>query len=335
MTEVERPWLTRILLQLESKEWTRTLGPAVVDQHRMALHFAAGKAFDDLGGYGDAMTHFHAANRIRHQIWPFLRDGVERLVDRIVARFTRASFADRSAIRHDDSAPIFILGMPRSGTTLLEQIVSSHPQVRGRGELDFWNERGLEWTSAEPDLLASAADQLRSDYQAVLRAPPPLRATDKMPFNFFWIGLVHLLFPNARFVHSRRDPIDTCLSIYKTPLRATWGFASALDDLVWYYRLYVRLMDHWRAVIPADRLLDIDYEDVVAKPEESSRRLVAFCGLEWDPACLRPEEHLGAVKTASNWQVRQPIYRSSVERWRRYEPWIGELLELRQRGGGN
>ena len=149
-----------------------------------------------------------------------------------------------------------------------------------------------------------------------------------MPFNFFWVGLVHLLFPKARFVHARRNPVDTCLSIYTTPLTARWGFASEPSDLAWYYRQYVRLADHWRAVIPSDRLLDVDYEHLAQEPEEAARRLIAFTGLEWDSACLRPEDNRDAVRTASSWHARQPIYRSSIERWRHYEPWVGELRNL-------
>jgi hypothetical protein len=149
-----------------------------------------------------------------------------------------------------------------------------------------------------------------------------------MPFNFLWIGLVRLLFPNARFIHCRRNPIDTCLSIYSTQFTQSWGYASDRGDLAFYYRQYLRLMEHWRAVLPSDRLLDVDYEDATAAPEETARRLIAFCGLEWDPACLQPERNPDAVKTASTWQARQPIYRTSVERWRNYEPWIGELRLL-------
>ncbi|HEY6459022.1 MAG TPA: sulfotransferase, partial [Polyangiaceae bacterium] len=145
---------------------------------------------------------------------------------------------------------------------------------------------------------------------------------------FLWLGLVHALFPRARFVHCRRNPLDTCLSMYQTQFAANWGFASDRGDLVFYYRQYLRLMAHWRAVVPAERFLDVDYETATAAPEDAARRLVQFCGLPWDDACLRPEQNAESVKTASRWQARQPVYRTSVERWRRYEPWIGELKEL-------
>jgi len=296
----------------------------------MMLHFAAGKAFDDLGDYATAMSHFGAGNGIRRQLAPFSLGAVEKRVESIIARFTPEFFANHAKLGDDDPTPILIIGMPRSGTTLLERIISNHPKVRGGGELEYWNERGQDWVDAEPKRLAEAADHLRRGYLGVLRggALDVPRATDKMPFNFFWAGLVHLLLPNARIVHSRRNPVATCLSIYTIPFSTTVAFASGLDDLASYYRLYRRLMDHWRAVISPNRLIEVDYEDVVAETESSARRLVSFCGLEWDSACLRPEENRDAVKTASHWQARQPIYRSSVERWRRYEPWIGELREL-------
>jgi hypothetical protein len=230
----------------------------------------------------------------------------------------------------EDETPVLIVGLPRSGTTLLERVVSSHQGVVGCGELDFWSEHGPVWSNASTDRLAKVAAPLRESYLRVLRerAPNALRATDKMPFNFFWVGLVHLLLPKARFVFSLRNPVDTCLSIYTTPLRASLGFPSSLGDLAWYYRLHLRLLDHWRAVLPPDRWLDVHYEGVVTELDKTARRLIAFCGLEWDPACLRPEDNPDEVRTASSWQARQPIYRSSLERWRRYEPWLSELRAL-------
>jgi hypothetical protein len=212
----------------------------------------------------------------------------------------------------------------------MERVLSSHPRVRGCGELDFWTEYGPAWVTARADTPERSGDRLCEEYLRLLRADAVdvLRATDKMPLNFLWVGLIHLLFPNARIIHCRRDPVDTCLSIYTTPLRAALGFSNSLADLVSYYRLYLRLMDHWRVVIPKDRLLDVDYEDLVARPESAAKRLVSFIGLQWDPACLRPEENPDVVATASHWQARQPIYRSSVARWRYYEPWIAELRDL-------
>ena len=322
LTEADRHVVTRILSRLD--------GPPMSESQRMTLHFAAGKALDDLKDYAGAIRHFDAANEIRRRLSPFARVDFERLVDRLIARFTEDLFSSHAALGDGDETPVLVLGMPRSGTTLIERIVSSHPEVAGGGELVFWNEHASSWAEADVDAIAGAADRLRGDYLQVLRriGPRALRVTDKMPYNFLWIGLVHLLLPRARIVHCRRNPIDTCLSIYQTQFAQNWGFASDRGDLAAYYRQYLRLMDHWRAALPPDRLIDVDYEAAIREPEETARRLIAFCGLPWDPACLSPERNPDAVRTASKWQARQPIYRSSVERWRHYEPWIGELRTL-------
>ena len=149
-----------------------------------------------------------------------------------------------------------------------------------------------------------------------------------MPFNFLRLGLIHLLLPNARIIHCRRNPIDTCLSIYSVHFDGTIEFAASKSDLAFFYRQYARLMDHWRAVLPPDRFIEVQYERLIDDREAETRRLIAFTGLEWDAACLLPEQNERMVLTASVWQARQPVYATSVERWRRYEPWLGELASL-------
>jgi hypothetical protein len=218
--------------------------------------------------------------------------------------------------------------MPRAGTTLVEQIVSAHGQVGAGGELRFWSERAAGQASGPPTV--DQAPAMARDYLALLRqlAPDAARVTDKNPFNFLRIGLIHTALPNARFIHCRRDPIDVCLSIYFTRFATPQPFAYDRGDLAFYYRQYERVMAHWRTVLPANRLLEIDYEELTANPEQHARRLIAFSGLDWDDACLAPERNQRVVKTASVWQARQPVYRTSVERWRNYEPWLGELASL-------
>jgi hypothetical protein len=152
--------------------------------------------------------------------------------------------------------------------------------------------------------------------------------TDKLPFNYLRLGLIHLLLPRARVIHCRRHPIDTCLSIYSIYFKAPMEFCADKGDLVFWHRNYARLMDHWRAVLPPERFIEVDYENLIADRETVTRRLIAFAGLEWSDACLAPERNERAVLTASVWQARQPVYATSVERWRRYEPWLGELREL-------
>jgi tetratricopeptide (TPR) repeat protein len=286
----------------------------VPERPRMMLHFAAGKALDDLRDYAAAMQHFDAANGIRRKLAPFDRGVFARSVDSLMARFTPSFFAGNAALGSSDATPVLVLGMPRSGTTLIERVISNHPRAAGGGERSFWNENAPRWVGAATDKLTASAEALRGSYLRLLRSisPDALRVTDKMPFNYLWIGLVHLVLPEARFVHCRRNPVDNCLSIYATYFAEHWGFTSDRGDLASYYGQYARLMDHWRAVIP----------------EETARRLIAFCGLEWDPACLSPDRNADTVRTASRWQARQPIYRTSLERWRNYEPWLGELRDL-------
>jgi tetratricopeptide (TPR) repeat protein len=322
MTDDDKPILERVVKLLEGNDLT--------ERQRMMLHFAAGKALDELHDYRAAMEHFDAANRIRHKIASFDQNQFVRAVDGLVARFTRDFFAENAALGEDDETPVFVLGMPRSGTTLIERFISSHPQVGGGGERSFWNQNAPACVGAATAKLAARAEGLRGSYLSLLRgiAPGALRVTDKMPFNFLWVGLVHVLLPKARIVHCLRNPVDTCLSIYSTYFAEHWGFASDRGDLAAYYRQYVRLMDHWRTVLPADRMIDVDYEQAIAAPEETAQRLIAFCGLEWDPACLSPDRNPDGVRTASRWQARQPIYRTSVERWRNYEQWLGELRGL-------
>ena len=333
LTEADRALLERVLARLSDR--------ALPDRLRMALHFAAGKAMDDLGEHEGAMQQWDAANALRHRFasqdpsLAFDRDAFRQRIDRLIERFTPDFFEAHRGMGTPDETPVLVLGMPRSGTTLVERIVSSHPHAAGGGELPYWNERGPTWADADPTKLEGATSDLREGYERVLHdvavlahRPGALRVTDKMPFNFLWMGLVHLVFPGARFVHCRRNPVDTCLSIYGTSFATGWGFASDRGDLAFYTREYLRLMEHWRAVLPEGRLLDVDYESVTEDPEASARRLIAFTGLAWDRACLRPEKNPDAVRTASKWQARQPIYRTSVERWRSYEPWLGDLSGL-------
>lgn len=303
----------------------------VVGEQRVRLMFAIAKAHEDLGEYGEAIRYLDEANLLSRRSLTFDRAAHARRTDAIIGAFTAKFLADNVGLGVDDTRPIAILGMPRSGTTLVEQIVSSHPQVAAGGEIHFWAPRGdcLDGTSMA-ESAAFAAGKLASGYRDELDhiSRDAVRVTDKAPYNFFWIGLIHMIFPNARIIHCRRNPLDTCLSIYTKLFGVRTDYASDRGDIVFYYRQYLKLMEHWRATLPSGTILEVQYEDLVAEPEFWSRRLIEFSGLEWDPACLRPEANRRAVRTASVWQVRQPIYRSSVERWRLYEPWLGELREL-------
>jgi tetratricopeptide (TPR) repeat protein len=316
------------LLQQMEKALTT---PGLEVAQRLRLHLAIGKAADDLGNYALAMQHFDAADAVRSGPGSFDSDAFSIEIDRLIARCTPELIARATELGSTDVTPVLIIGMPRSGTTLVEQIVSSHPEVGACGELNFWNERGAAWHRSgaagnEKPFLAKAA----ADYLGVLRtiAPKAARVTDKMPFNFLWAGLIHLAFPRAIIIHCRRIAVDTALSIHQTHFHAGLAFPTGGVELVSYFRSYQRLVDHWRRVLPADRFLEVDYEDLTRAPEPIIRPIIAACGLAWDDACLRPECNPRTVKTPSKWQTRQPIYRTSVARWRRYEPWLGPLRAL-------
>jgi tetratricopeptide (TPR) repeat protein len=296
---------------------------------RQRVHLAIGKAAEDLGDYALAMHHFDAADAVRRGASSFDSAAFSILIDRLIARCTPEFIARAPELGSRYATPVLIIGMPRSGTTLVEQIVSMHPEVGAGGELNFWNVRGAAWQRSGADedaFLASAA----ADYLGVLRAiaPAAARVTDKMPFNFLWAGLIHVAFPRAVIIHCRRAAIDTALSIHQTHFHPSMPFPTGGAELVAYFRNYERLIDHWRSVLPADRFLEVDYEDLTRAPEPVIRRIIAACGLAWHHACLRPESNPRAVKTPSKWQTRQPIYHTSVERWRRYEPWLGPLRAL-------
>jgi tetratricopeptide (TPR) repeat protein len=305
--------------------------PGLEMAHRMRVHLALGKSADDLGDYALAMRHFDSANTLREGSASFDSTMFDTEINRLIERCVPDLIARAPALGSGDATPVLIVGMPRSGTTLVEQIVSSHPEVSGGGELNFWNERGAAWHQAGPEgdetpFLGQAA----ADYLDVLReiGPKATRITDKMPFNFLWAGLIHLAFPRATIIHCRRTAIDTALSIHQTHFHPGLAFPTGGAKLVAYFRSYQRLMDHWRRVIPAARLIEVEYEELTREPELTIKRIIAGCGLAWNDACLRPELNQRAVKTPSKWQTRQPIYRHSVERWRRYEPWLGPLHAL-------
>src|SRR5271166_3197829 len=298
---------------------------------RQTLYFALGKAHDDMGDYETAMRNFEAGNRFRAQRAPVDLDRLARHIDRLIES-TPPGYRDRQPVWGvEDATPVLIVGMPRCGSTLVEQILSSHPEVAAGGELEFWGLRDVPrediWSLTST---AEATRRIASAYLATLRiyGPDAKRVTDKALGNFIRLGLIHRVFPNATFVHCRRNPIDTALSIFTTNFDTHLAFGSDRSDIVFHYRQYQRMMAHWREVLPPDRLIEVDYEALVADPEPQVRRLVSASGLDWNDACLEPHRNTGKITTASLWQARQPIYRGSVGRWRRYEPWLGELRQL-------
>ncbi len=304
-------------------------GLEVAQRHR--VHLAIGKAADDLGDYGLAMQHFDAADVVRRASSPFDSATFSTEIERLITRCTPEFIARGPELGRSDALPVLIVGMPRSGTTLVEQIVSIHPEVGAGGELNFWSERGPLWHGAgsavnEKPFFEKAA----ADYLTVLHsiAPRAARVTDKMPFNFIWAALIHVTFPRATIIHCRRAAVDTALSIHQTHFHPSLAFPTGGIELVDYFRSYQRLIAHWHSVLPPDRFIEVDYEELTRAPEPVIRRMISACGLAWHDACLHPESNPRAVKTPSKWQTRQPIYRTSLDRWRRYEPWLGPLRAL-------
>jgi tetratricopeptide (TPR) repeat protein len=295
------------------------------------LSYALGKAFDDLGRFEEAMRYFDRAHEIERDRFGrrFDRRQYVEEIDRWIHLFPEGASDARQLPASASRRPIFIVGRMRSGTTLVEQVLSAHPDVAAGGELDFWLKHSGEaiWNG---QLHRSSCEALIEAYETLLLRIDSGRphVTDKQPANYRFLGLINALFPNARIVHCHRHPIDNCLSIYMQSFLTPPAYAHDKSDLVFAYREYQRLMRHWVETLPSGAIFDLDYDRMVTDPEATIRDLLAFCGLAWNDACLRPESNVRPVLTASHWQVRQPIYKTSTGRWRNYEPWLGPLRDL-------
>ncbi len=297
-------------------------------EHEISLHYALGKYYDDVGHYDDAFGHYRQANELakRHAA---RYDGAKltRRVDEIIHRFDAAFVRQCRDQGSATELPVFIIGMPRSGTSLTEQILASHPAVFGAGEVTFWDAAFVAFgTSAGADLLLSMAASYVDRIRA--RSGAALRVVDKMPANFLYAGLIHAALPRAKIIHMRRHPIDTCLSIYFQNFFNRDPYANDLDNLAHYYGEYLRVTDHWRSVLPAASLLEVPYEELIVDQEGWTRRMLDFIGLPWDPECLDFHQTDRVVITASKWQVRQKIHTGSAGRWHRYRQHVAPLLHL-------
>jgi Flp pilus assembly protein TadD len=303
---------------------------------RIRLTYAAAKIADDLGEHDRAMIRLKEANRMRATVAD--PDYFASRVDAILSVFTQGFLAERAGWGDPSELPVFIVGIPRSGTTLTEQILASHPLVFGAGELETVTHvladlrKAVGTAERFPHFVRQVAPELARTFgrryveEVVALAPEARRITDKMPHNFERLGLIALLLPNARVIHCRRDPRDTCVSCYLHQFQDQHAYNRDLRALGLYYRQYERLMAHWREALP-NPPLEIQYEDLVADLERHTRRILDFCGLPWDERCLSFHETRRSVVTPSTWQVRQPLYSGSIGRWRRYEKHLGPLLE--------
>jgi tetratricopeptide (TPR) repeat protein len=304
---------------------------------RSLLHFRAGALCDRKGDYGAAFAHYRAGNDLGRG--EFDRAAHAARIDALIEAFGADRMGRLPRASHRFRFPVFIVGMPRSGTTLVEQIIASHPAAFGageRGEIAGLAEglparlgAAASYPACVADLDRDTLDRMAASYHDALRAgaPPEVeRITDKMPHNFLHLGLIALLFPAGRIIHTVRDARDCCLSCYFQPFVGHHPYAQDLGDLGAYYREYRRLMAHWTGVLDIP-VLEVRYEDLVAEPEAHSRRMIDFLGLPWDDACLRFHESGRAVATSSYDQVRRPVYKASAGRWRHYEAHLGPLLE--------
>ncbi len=318
----------------------RVVTGGLTAQSEVNFLYALGKAYEDRKNYERAW-HFYSAGATK-QRGEVAYDPVqtETMNDRLLRAFPAELFETHRGAGNPDPAPIFIVGLPRSGSTLLEQILASHGQVEGTSELPYvgriamWLNRkraqGVHYPESVRDLRAKDCEVLGSQYLEYARlhrrAGSP-HFIDKMPNNFPNVGLIALMLPNAKIIDARRHPLDACVSCYRQLFAKGQNFTYDLLEIGEYYLQYQRMMDHWPQVLPG-KVLTVQYEDVVTDFEPQVRRLLEFCGLEWDEACLRFYESERTVRTPSAEQVRQPIYDRSIGQWRRYEPWLGELLTI-------
>ena len=303
---------------------------AAPSQDRVLMRFALGKAYLDAGDGPRAFAHLGEGGRLKRAGMAHDPQAAADEMARLAEIFTPALFERFAGAGAPSAAPIFIVGMPRCGGTLIEQILASHPEVRAGGEPRHVDELVADLGGVYPEAMAVIGrDRVAALGQAYLDraqgASAARRVTDKAANLYLRVGLIHLILPNARIIHCRRDAIDTCLSCYSKLFTTGQAFTYDLAELGDYYRRYAGLMDHWAAVLRPDTFIEVDYEAVVDDLEGQARRLVALCGLDWDPRCLRFHETERAVRTASLNQVRQPIYRSSVGRWKRFRDQLAPL----------
>lgn len=314
----------------------------VQDMDRIYLRFALGKAMEDRGDYAASWDFYAGGNALRRVASRYRHDVAEHCAEQLKRVLTGAFFTDRAGWGAEAPAPIFVLGLPRSGSTLIEQILASHSAIEGTHELTEIGRYAGELCGLDADcglpavpdallnLTAAEARALGERFLDETRAYRRLGRPffiDKMPNNFWHIGLIHLILPRATIIDVRRQPMACGFSNFKQLFGTTnQEFSYSLEDIAGYYRIYLDLMGHWDAVLPG-RVLRVSYEDVVESLEDATRRMLAHCGLQFEPSCLRFHETRRGIRTPSSEQVRQPIGRDGLDQWKHYAPWLGPLRE--------
>ena len=313
----------------------------LTDEDRLHFEFSLGKALEDAGEFAESFAHYDQGNAIRRKLHPYKAGDNTKFVRRSKAIFTADFFSARAGAGSPDRAPIFIVGLPRAGSTLIEQILASHSSVEGTMELPDIpriameiirrNERSGEVGFAEavaalpPDELRALGEQYLADTRSQRKTDKPF-FIDKMPNNCLYVGLIQIILPNAKIIDARRHPLGGCFSGFKQHFARGQNFSYGLDDIGRYYRDYVELMAHVDTVLPG-RIHRVCYEAMIGDTEGEVRRLLEYCGLAFEEGCLRFYENDRAVRTASSEQVRQPIFRDGTDQWRQYESWLGPLKE--------
>jgi tetratricopeptide (TPR) repeat protein len=313
--------------------------PGITAESKEHLYFSLGKIYDDCGRYDEAFEAFRQANEGRNSFVSYQAADVTKLTNDVIEVFNKDFLSQKFPFASHSKLPLFIVGMPRSGTTLLASILSNHPAIATAGELpdlaDYAIHLGemlkgkFPYPQAARHLTPAVASQIITAYETRLKRGARARVTyivDKNPLNFRHVGFISMLFPQARIIHCTRDPLDTCLSNYFTRFSLTLDYSFDLRNIGHFYHEYTRFMEHWRT-IPMLKLIDASYEDMILKTEPIARAVLDFLGLEWDARCLAPHTNPSPIETASQWQVRQPIYNNSLERWRHYAQYLGPLKE--------
>jgi tetratricopeptide (TPR) repeat protein len=311
---------------------------SIPSSDRTNIHFTLGKIYDDLERYDEAFEQFDKGNELDNRAPPFDGEMHNQMLNRLIDIFNPNFFARREGFGSESQRPIFIVGMPRSGTTLMEQVIASHSKVFGAGELEQVGQL-VNAISAEisgsagypdnaADLDAMTACRLGETYATYVKrlSDDSPHVTDKMPGNFMHLGFISLFLPKARIIHCQRQPMDSCLSCFFQHFTSPMPFSVSLQALGKYYQGYEKLMAHWNKVLPTP-ILNVNYEDMVADHEGTTRKILEFCDLEWEDACIKSHETTRTVKTASTWQVRQPLYSTSVERWKHFEAHLQPLKD--------
>lgn len=309
------------------------------DKVKSYLYFAAAKMHADIGEYDTAFRCYQSGNTMAGR--KFATDQHRQSVKDNIYIFSKYYFKGRPSEGVDSDLPVFIVGMPRSGTTLVEQILASHSQIFGAGELNEikriaasspnFSQIKAPYPHCVPMLKQGAINTMAEEYLKQIRKltddKSVTRIVDKHPLNFLNIGLILMMFPNAKIIHTVRDPLDTCLSCFFQHFTRGQDYSFNLNQLAHFYNDYARLMEHWQMLYPG-KILDLEYESLIENQESESRRLIAYCGLEWEDTCLEFHKTRRTVKTASFMQVRQPIYKSSKGRWQKYRKHIGPLAQI-------